>query len=273
MLNKIQATQRNKLMMQIATWNVNSIKVRCDQVLEWLQQNDCDVLALQEIKTENHNFPIQKFNECGYQVAINGQSTYNGVAIISKIDIVNVINDIPNYNDPQKRVIKATLGNGLQILCVYVVNGESVDSNKYLYKMEWLKNLHNYIDSITNNSPTDLIILGDFNIAPAHLDVYDSEVFAGNILYSDLEHDAWHRLLELGFIDSFRHCNPNSQEYSWWDYRNFAFRRNLGCRIDHILTSNNLQSLITNCYIDKVPRKNERPSDHAPVVLHLKTNE
>lgn len=253
--------------MQIATWNVNSLKVRLPQVIEWLNNSKCDILALQEIKQDNDNFPLDAFSLNGYYCAFNCQKTYNGVAIISRYPIEDIVFDIPNYDDAQKRVISGTI-NGIRIMCAYVVNGERVGSDKYDYKLTWLNQLHNYVASSLACYP-QLSLLGDFNIAPHDIDVYDPIALAGGILCSTPERLAWQQLLQLGLHDSFRLFNQESRQYSWWDYRNFAFKRKLGLRIDHILISNTLKSRAIGCEIDVLPRKNERPSDHTPVVLTL----
>lgn len=253
--------------MQIATWNVNSLKVRLPQVLDWLNSSSCDVLALQELKQDNDNFPLSAFTELGYHCIFNGQKTYNGVAIISKYPMKDVIYDIPNYADIQKRVISATI-NGIRIVCAYIVNGESIISDKYTYKLTWLNEFHNYIAS-SLAAHSSLVVLGDFNIAPEDIDVYDPLAFAGQVLCSDKERLAWRELLNLGLHDSFRMFNQEPRQYSWWDYRNFAFKRKLGLRIDHILISNELKPQIVKCEIDTIPRKNERPSDHTPVMITL----
>jgi exodeoxyribonuclease-3 len=253
--------------MKIATWNVNSLKVRLPQVTAWLESSKCDVLALQELKLDNDNFPKDAFTNLGYNCVFNGQKTYNGVAIISKAPITDVVYDIPDFSDPQKRVISARI-DGIQIICAYFVNGESVDSQKYLYKLDWCKALHGYMAN-TISSNKDVILLGDYNIAPHDIDVYDPKLWEGKVLCSDKEREIWHGLLGLGLYDSFRLFNNEDKQYSWWDYRNFAFRRKLGVRIDHILISESLKSASKNCIIDIEPRKNERPSDHTPVVLEL----
>lgn len=253
--------------MQIATWNVNSLKVRLPQVIEWLQQTKCDVLTLQELKLDNDNFPAMAFAEIGYNYVFNGQKTYNGVAIVAKQVITDVVYDIPSFDDVQKRVISATIG-GIRVICVYVVNGESLESDKYQYKLGWLQHLENYVkDSLTKHQ--DIALLGDFNIAPQDIDMYDPIAWKDQVLCSLPERSAWNRLINLGLHDSFRIFNQEERQYTWWDYRNFAFRRKMGLRIDHILVSESLKSRAKSCEIDINPRKNERPSDHTPLVLTI----
>jgi exodeoxyribonuclease-3 len=253
--------------MQIATWNVNSLKVRLPQVIDWMQKSNCDVLALQELKLDNANFPIEAFTSLGYYCVFNGQKTYNGVAIISKLPIHDVYMDMPSFDDPQKRVITATI-NGVRIMCVYVVNGESITSDKFVYKLSWLESLTNYVEDSLNKHE-HFMILGDFNIAPQDIDLYDPIEWQGKVLCTDEERTAWGKMINLGLSDSFRLFHVEPKNYSWWDYRNFAFRRKLGLRIDHILINDNLKSIATQCEIDIKPRKNERPSDHTPVIITL----
>ncbi len=253
--------------MRLASWNINSLKVRLPQVLEWLVTSNCDVLALQELKLDNDSFPVAAFSELGYYCVFNGQKTYNGVALISKIPLQDIEYDIPDYNDIQKRVITATV-NGIRVMCIYVVNGESIDSPKFQYKLLWLESLHNYIEKALKKYPL-LAVMGDFNIAPLDIDVYDPIILQGKVLCSDLERNAWSRLINLGLYDSFRLFSSEDRQYTWWDYRNVAFRRKLGLRIDHILISDALKQKAINCEIDINPRKNERPSDHTPIILSL----
>jgi exodeoxyribonuclease-3 len=253
--------------MQIATWNVNSLKVRLPQVLDWLENTNCDVLALQELKLENNNFPLAAFSELGYECVFNGQKTYNGVAIISKLPITDVCYDMPNYLDEQKRVIAATI-NGIKVVCVYVVNGESVTSAKFDYKISWLTALQQYISNILIKH-NKLVLLGDFNIAPHDIDVYDPLSWQGQVLCSTAEREFFNQLLNLGLHDGFRLFNQQPGQYSWWDYRNLAFRRKQGLRIDHVLLTNELKQVASSCVIDIEPRKSERPSDHAPVIVTL----
>lgn len=254
--------------MKIATWNVNSLKVRLPQVLDWLKYSQCDVLALQELKIDNDKFPKEEFNSHGYYFAFNGQKTYNGVAIISKFPMDQIEHDIPGFEDPQKRVISATI-NGVRVVCVYVVNGESVTSDKFTYKMTWLDKLYSFLrKEIEVNSK--LVVLGDFNVAPKDIDVYNPIAWQNQVLCSIPEREGFDKLLSLGLVDSFRVVNSDSGAYTWWDYRSFAFKRKMGLRIDHILVTKTLVSEIINCEIDTMPRKHERPSDHTPVILTLR---
>ena len=255
--------------MKIATWNVNSIKVRLDQVLDWLKQTSCDVLALQELKLDNANNAklVQQFANIGYNYIYNGQKTYNGVALLSKYPVTDVVCDIPDYDDEQKRIIIATI-NGVRIACAYFVNGENLDSPKYQYKLDWLNNLHYYINNELQQYEK-LVLLGDYNIAPEPRDTYAPIMWEGQILCSDSERQAYRELLALGLIDSFRHFSQDERQFTWWDYRNMAFRRKQGLRIDHILVTPSIIKLADSCIIDIEPRKVERPSDHAPVILTI----
>lgn len=255
--------------MQLATWNVNSLKVRLPQVLQWLADNPVDVLCLQELKLDQPAFPLAEIEAAGYQPVWFGQKTYNGVAILVKNGrrMENVISGIPGYDDPQRRVIAATV-DGVRVICAYFVNGEAVDSPKYPYKLEWLAHLERYVAEEMARH-TDFALLGDYNIAPEDIDVYDPAGWHEQVLCTTPERDAFRRLIGLGLHDSFRLFNQEAKQYSWWDYRAMMFRRNLGVRIDHILISDSLKPRATACIIDKVPRKWERPSDHTPVVLTL----
>lgn len=254
--------------MKIATWNVNSLNVRAPQVLDWLTTEQPDVLCLQETKIEDHKFPYAALAEIGYQAVHLGQKTYNGVAIISRYPMEDVAFDIPNLEDPQKRVVAATI-QGLRVVCVYIPNGQSVGSDKYAYKLNWLNALTAYVEQQLVAYPK-LALLGDYNIAPDDRDVYDPVAWQGNVLVSEPERDAFKRLLQLGLHDSFRVLDQPEKLYSWWDYRMVAFRRNMGLRIDHILISTPLLAAVKASWIDKAPRKLERPSDHTPVILELK---
>ncbi len=253
--------------MRIATWNVNSLKVRLPHVLDWLAVNQPDVLCLQETKQEDSQFPLVALQQAGYQAVFSGQKTYNGVAIISKTGATDVGYGLPNFPDEQKRLIAATVL-GVRMVCVYVPNGQSVDSDKYRYKLAWLDALREWLKEELVRYP-ELALLGDYNIAPEDRDVYDSQAWAGNVLVSAPERAAFHALEQLGLRDSFRLFEQPEKSYSWWDYRMLAFRRNMGLRIDHILFSAPLARVCTGCSIDRAPRKLERPSDHAPVTAEL----
>ena len=247
--------------MKIATWNVNSLKVRLAQVQDWLAESQTDVLCLQETKTEDANFPLAELQQAGYQVVFSGQKTYNGVAIISKSALGDVQYGLPNFDDAQKRVIAATV-DGVRVVCVYIPNGESVDSDKYQYKLAWLAALQAWLKQEMLRYPK-LVLLGDYNIAPEDRDVHDPVAWAGKVLCSEPERAALKGLQQSGLRDAFRLFEQPEKMYSWWDYRMMGFRRNHGLRIDHILLSPAVAC--TACNIDKAPRKLERPSDHAPV--------
>lgn len=253
--------------MKIATWNVNSLNVRLPHVLDWLRDNQPDVLCLQETKQEDSKFPYAPLSEAGYRAVHSGQKTYNGVAIISRHAMADVQLGIPGFEDEQKRVIMATIA-GLRIVCAYVPNGQSLESDKYQYKLRWLTALNDWLALELLNHPR-LALLGDYNIAPEDADVHDPLAWVGQVLVSEPERAAFRRMVELGLHDSFRLFEQAEGSYSWWDYRMAGFRRNLGLRIDHILVSNALLPDCKASWIDKAPRKLERPSDHTPVVLEL----
>lgn len=253
--------------MRIATWNVNSIKVRLPQVLEWLEREDIDVLALQETKATDEMFPWAAVEEAGYHAVATGQATYNGVALLSRREIECVTKENPQFPDPQRRILGATVG-GLRVINVYVPNGQSPDSDKFAYKLAWLSGLQEWLAAELAEH-RNLVLLGDFNIAPADADVYDPEGLAGQIHCTTEERQALAAIQGLGMTDAFRVFEPESGYYSWWDYRAAAFRRNRGLRIDLILASVPVVSRLAGCQIDVVPRRNERPSDHAPVVATL----
>jgi exodeoxyribonuclease-3 len=250
--------------MRLATWNVNSLKVRLPQVLDWLGKHSPDALCLQETKLEDVNFPSADLAAAGYQSAFCGQKTYNGVAILTRQPVTAVSMGIPGFEDPQKRVIAATL-DGVRVVCVYVPNGESVESDKYRYKLGWLDALSAWLHAEMARHPA-LALLGDFNIAPADADVHDPRAWAGKVLCSDAERAAFAQLAGMGLQDTFRLFAQPERSFSWWDYRMNAFRRKMGLRIDHILASPVLATTCKSCRIDTEPRGNERPSDHAPVI-------
>ncbi|HET20455.1 MAG TPA: exodeoxyribonuclease III [Chromatiales bacterium] len=248
--------------MKIATWNVNSLRVRLPQVLEWMGAEQPDILAMQETKLVDEKFPVEAFRELGYEVAFSGQPTYNGVAVLARQPLEDVVTDIPGFEDHQRRVLAATVG-GVRVIDLYVVNGEAVGSDKFAYKLAWLEAAHDWIHDELKRHP-QTVVLGDFNIAPDDRDVHDPEAWREKILCSTPEREALRRLLDLGLSDVFRQFEQPEKSFSWWDYRMNGFRRNLGLRIDLILASTPLAERCTASGIDKVPRGWERPSDHAP---------
>ena len=253
--------------MKLATWNVNSLNVRLPHVLDWLKDNPVNVLCLQETKQEDSKFPYAELATAGYQAIHAGQKTYNGVAILSRHDLTDVTHGILNFEDTQQRVISATI-NDIRVVCVYIVNGQAVDSEKYSYKIRWLNALTIWLKDELIKYP-NLVLLGDYNIAPEDRDCHDPAAWAGQILVSPREREAFQKLIQLGLHDSFRLFDQVDKSFTWWDYRMMGFRRNFGMRIDHILVSDGLKSSCESCVIDKTPRKLERPSDHTPVVLTL----
>lgn len=251
--------------MKIASWNVNSLKVRLQQVLDWLEKERPDALCLQELKMEDQAFPRAALAEAGYEAAFSGQKTYNGVAIIAPTPISDVTYGIAGFADEQKRLIAGSV-NGVRIISAYFPNGQEVGSEKFAYKLAWLRALTAWLRDEIARYPR-LALLGDYNIAPAAADVHPE--WSGELLVSPAERAAFAALLELGLSDSFRLFAQEEKAYSWWDYRMMAFRRNFGLRIDHILLSAPLAALCRAASIDKTPRRLERPSDHAPVLAEL----
>ena len=253
--------------MKLATWNVNSLKVRLPQVVQWLENNPVDVLCLQETKMTDDKFPQADIEALGYHVAFTGQKTYNGVAILSRHAMTDVVKNNPLFDDEQQRIISASL-NDMRIICAYVPNGQAVGTDKYAYKLKWLDALTRWLESELKQHP-NLAILGDYNIAPADADVHDPVAWKDQVLCSDEERAAFQRLCALPLTDSFRMFPQAEKSFSWWDYRQMAFRRNMGVRIDHVLLSSSLAARCTACEIDKLPRKWEQPSDHTPVIATL----
>lgn len=252
---------------KVATWNVNSLNVRLPQVLDWLEKQQPDILALQETKLVDADFPVLAIANAGYQSVFSGQKTYNGVAIISRLPVNEAVTDLPGLNDPQRRVLGATIGE-MRVLNLYVPNGQAVGSDKYAYKLAWLDQLAVWLENQLARYPR-FIVLGDFNIAPEDRDVHDPVAWAGQVLCSEPERAAFRRLLDLGLQDTFRLFPQEDRTFSQWDYRAAAFRRNLGLRIDHILASPVVAAVCKGCEIDKAPRRLERPSDHAPVMAEF----
>ena len=258
-------------MMKIATWNVNSLAVRLPQVLDWLAANPVDALCLQELKLSDDKFPLQALADAGYQSAVFGQKTYNGVAILSRTPARNIVKNIAGFTDEQSRVIAATLDTPtgeVRVVNGYFVNGQAPGTEKFEYKMRWLDGLRTWLREELVQHPR-LVLLGDFNITADDRDTYDAQGLHETIHHTTDERQHLQALLGLGLHDAFRLFEQPEKTYSWWDYREFAFRRNRGLRIDYILVSNVLKPAVKSCLIDKLPRKNERPSDHAPVVAEL----
>ena len=255
--------------MKIATWNVNSLRVRLPQVQEWLKTHQPAILGLQETKLTDDNFPATDIEASGYHVAFAGQPTYNGVAVLSKTPITDVVTDLPGLDDPQRRVLAATTG-GIRFINLYVPNGQAVGTDKYDYKLGWLEKLHAFLRDELERHPR-LAVVGDFNIALEPEDVHDHEEWEGKILFSDRERAALRGLLELGMVDTYRLFEQEANEFSWWDYRMNNFRRNRGLRIDLVLASSALAADCSAAYIDREPRTWERPSDHTPVVAEFRS--
>ena len=251
--------------VKIATWNVNSLKVRLPQVLDWLAEHHPDALCLQELKMEDRSFPEAELAAAGYRAAFVGQKTYNGVAILSLQEPGRVVRNIPGFEDPQKRLVAATIGD-LRLVCGYFPNGQAVGSDKFAYKLDWLAALTDWLATELAEHPK-LVLCGDFNIAPEDRDAHPD--WKDEIHVSEPEREAFRRLVALGLTDAFRLFEQPERAFSWWDYRMMAFRRNFGLRIDHLLVSQALLPACRACHVDKAPRKLERPSDHAPVVLEL----
>lgn len=255
--------------LKIATWNVNSLRVRLPQVLNWLKDAKPDVLALQETKLPDDDFPHDIIRDAGFHAIFSGQKTYNGVAIFLRDHYpLDIITDIPELDDHQRRVLGVTIHDNIRLLNLYVPNGEHVTSQKYQYKLNWLNKLDAFLKKELIKYPK-LIVLGDFNIAPEVIDVHDPKFWDGQVLFSEPERKAFRDMLQVGFNDCYRRFNPVEKDFTWWDYRLNAFKRNRGLRIDHILASNAFVSQCMKCYIDKTPRAWERPSDHTPVVAEF----
>jgi exodeoxyribonuclease-3 len=273
--------------MKIATWNVNSIRTRLHHVIHWLQKNPVDALCLQETKVVDEQFPCQDFLDIGYQCAIAGQKSYNGVAILSRHPLENVrIGFAPLLDqsvadlDEQKRVITGIL-DGIQIVNLYVPNGSTVGSDKYAYKLRWLDVLRQYLNTLITSPPSSpsslpppspsLLVCGDFNIALEDIDIHNPANREKMVMATDLEREALRAVLKLGLADVFRKFHAEGRQFSWWDYRTAAFRRNLGWRIDHIYLTPDLYDRAIACQIDITPRKLEQPSDHTPVIVELES--
>jgi len=253
--------------LKLATWNVNSLSVRLPQLLDWLAAHPVDVIVLQETKLTDDKFPHAEIAAAGYRSSWFGQKTYNGVALLSRDEALEPVRNIPGLDDEQARVIAGTVG-GVRVIGAYFPNGQAPDSDKFVYKMRWLDALRAWVAGELAAHP-QLVLMGDFNIAPEDRDVYDPIAWAGQIHCTPQEREHFRQLVALGLHDAFRLFEQPPKSWSWWDYRNLAFRKNQGLRIDHILISEALKPRVAACTIDKLPRKNERPSDHAPVVVEL----
>ena len=253
--------------MKLTTWNVNSLAVRLPQVLDWLAANPVDALVLQETKLTDDKFPHAEIESAGYAVQWFGQKTYNGVALLSRTPAVDVVKNIPGFDDDMARVIAGSV-DGVRVIGAYFPNGQAPDSDKFVYKMRWQDALHDWVRSELAAHPR-LVLMGDYNVAPDDRDVYDPVGWHNQIHCTPQERAQFQRLLALGLTDAFRLFEQPVKSWSWWDYRNLAFRKNQGLRIDHILVSQALVPRVRACTIDKLPRKNERPSDHAPVIMCL----
>lgn len=259
--------RHGRINMKIATWNVNSLKVRLPQVLRWLAEHQIDVLCLQETKLTDANFPVAELAAAGYEATFAGQKTYNGVAILSRHTSHDVVRNNPLFPDEQQRIVSATVA-GMRIVCAYVPNGQAVGTDKYQYKLQWLNALHDWLAAELKEHE-QLALLGDCNVAPDDRDVHDPDLWRGQVLFSDPEREQFRRLESLGLRDAFRLFEQPPKSYTWWDYRQMAFRRNMGLRIDHILLSQKLAQRCTACAIDREPRKWEQPSDHTPVIATI----
>jgi exodeoxyribonuclease-3 len=255
--------------VKLSTWNVNSLKVRLPQLLDWLGREKPEVVCLQEIKLEDSKFPADDIRAAGYEAIYAGQKTYNGVAILSRAALTEPARGIPGYSDPQQRVISATLGN-LRIVCAYVPNGQSVDSDKYRYKLDWLGAFAAWL-KLELACKEQVAVLGDFNIAPEERDVHDPKAWEGQVLFSLPEREAFRALLDLGLSDALRLVDQGDKRFTWWDYRMNSFRRGMGLRIDHVLLSRALAAQCRSVRIDRDMRALERPSDHAPVIAELQS--
>ncbi|MDX2417305.1 MAG: exodeoxyribonuclease III [Xanthomonadales bacterium] len=253
--------------MKVASWNVNSLNVRLPHVLAWCDGAQPDILALQETKLTDDRFPVDELMEAGYHSVYSGQKTYNGVCILSREPAVDIVTDIDGLDDPQRRILAATIGD-VRIINLYVVNGSEVGSEKYAYKLHWLEQVNRWVADEMQKSDK-VIVLGDFNIAPQDRDVHDPEAWQDKILCSKLEREALQTMLDFGLSDTFRLFEQEEKIWSWWDYRMAAFRRNMGLRIDLVLASKLLAENCSAAYIDKEPRRQERPSDHAPAIAEF----
>jgi exodeoxyribonuclease III len=252
------------LSLRVASWNVNSLRIRLAQLTGWMQGSRLDVIGLQETKLTDDGFPHEGLKELGYHAVCSGQKTYNGVALLAREPATDIVTDFTDFDDPQRRLLAATIG-GVRYVNVYIPNGQAVGSDKYEYKLRWLRSLRRFLQGELARHE-QLVVMGDFNIAPDDRDVHDPLLWKDQILCSGPEREAFRALLDLGLADTFRQFEQSAGSYSWWDYRQGGFRRNLGLRIDLLLASTPLAASCLHSQIDTEPRRAERPSDHAPVI-------
>ena len=255
--------------MKIASWNVNSLNVRLPHVIAWVEAAEPDVLALQEIKQTDDKFPAAELREIGFEAAWSGQKTYNGVAVLARQKLTDPVTDVPGLDDPQRRILAVTVAD-VRVINLYVVNGKEVGSDKYEYKLEWLRHVTNYVESQLAEHE-NVVVLGDFNIATEDRDIHDPDAWHEKILCSTPEREALQKMMDLGLTDTFRMFDQAERSFSWWDYRAAGFRRDLGMRIDLVLASNAMAQRCTAASIDKEPRRQERPSDHTPAIAEFST--
>jgi exodeoxyribonuclease-3 len=257
--------------LKLATWNVNSLSVRLPQLLDWLAANPVDAIAVQETKLTDDKFPCGELETAGWHAAYHGQRTYNGVALLTQQPVTDVVKNIPGFDDEQARIVAGTLtgaASKVRLINAYFPNGQAPGTDKFAYKMRWMEALRDWVRAELTSHPR-LVLMGDFNVAPEDRDVYDPVLWEGQIHCTDEERAHFRALIEVGLVDAFRLFDQPPKSWTWWDYRNLAFRRNQGLRIDHILVSASLKNEVTACTIDKAPRKAERPSDHAPVIVEF----
>jgi exodeoxyribonuclease-3 len=258
--------------MKISTWNVNSLTARLQHVLDWTTANPVDVLCLQELKLTEDKFPLMELQAAGYEhCAVLGQKTYNGVAILSRHPLTDVVRNIDGFADEHSRLITATVDSPtgrFRVVNGYFVNGQAPGTEKFEYKMSWLRGLRDYMRTQVD-SHERVVLLGDFNIAPEDRDSFDPEGLRETIHHTTEERDHFRKLVDLGLVDSFRLFEQPEKSFSWWDYRMLGYQKNRGLRIDHILVSDRMKSEVKACTIDRTPRKWKQPSDHAPVTVEL----
>jgi len=258
-------------MLKIASWNVNSLNVRLPHLLAWVAEAQPDILGLQETKLTDEKFPVTELQAAGYHCTFSGQPTYNGVAVLSREPGRDIVTDIPGLPDPQRRILALTIPTAMgdvRLIDLYVVNGSEVGSAKFEYKLDWLQKVTQWL-ALELQQHEQVIVLGDFNIAPDDRDVHDPESWRGKILCSEAERKALQDIYALGLADTFRLFDQQEQVFSWWDYRMNAFRRKLGLRIDLLLASASMATKCQASYVDIEPRRQERPSDHAPVIAEF----